>query len=282
MKQSRLFLSAVLALVLGLASWASADTGLDDEAIRAAVEKKLDKKDIKNGGGPWVAVENGTVTLQGKVKSIWAKNEAVKLAMDVDDVAAVQDELEISFGESDEKVTEEIAKKVRSYPFYTVYDDVNLAIHEGHVVLEGRVTLGFKSEGIEERVSKVLGVQKRTKQHQDAFCQHSRSATACIAYAADLRGSSLSNIRLSLPAPHSYRRGRRQCRSDGRGPFQSREGHGGDYRSLDVRRFQSGESAASGRLMKSVFVRGEYRKVLPFSIAPGWSRTVREPGLARA
>lgn len=159
MKQSRLFLSAVLALVLGLASWASADTGLDDEAIRAAVEKKLDKKDIKNGGGPWVAVENGTVTLQGKVKSIWAKNEAVKLAMDVDDVAAVQDELEISFGESDEKVAEEIAKKVRSYPFYTVYDDVNLAIHEGHVVLEGRVTWGFKSEEIEERVSKVLGVQ---------------------------------------------------------------------------------------------------------------------------
>ena len=159
MKQSRLFLSAVLALVLGLASWASADTGLDDEAIRAAVEKKLDKKDIKNGGGPWVAVENGTVTLQGKVKSIWAKNEAVKLAMDVDDVAAVQDELEISFGESDEKVAEEIAKKVRSYPFYTVYDDVNLAIHEGHVVLEGWVTWGFKSEEIEERVSKVLGVQ---------------------------------------------------------------------------------------------------------------------------
>ncbi len=38
MKQSRLFLSAVLALVLGLTSWASADTGLDVETIRAAVE----------------------------------------------------------------------------------------------------------------------------------------------------------------------------------------------------------------------------------------------------
>ncbi len=159
MKQSRLFPSAVLALVLGLTSWASAESTPSDEAIRAAVENKLDKKDIKNGGGPWVAVENGTVTLQGKVKSIWAKNEAVKLAMDVDEVVAVQDELEISFGESDEKVAEEIAKKVRSYPFYTVYDDVNLAIHEGHVVLEGRVTWGFKSEKIEERVSKVLGVQ---------------------------------------------------------------------------------------------------------------------------
>ena len=159
MKQSRLFLSAVLALVLGLTSWASAASTLDDEAIRTAVENKLDQKDIKNGEGPWVAVENGTVTLQGKVKSIWAKTEAVKLAMDVDEVVAVRDELEISFGESDEKVTEEIAKKVRSFPFYTVYDDVNLAIDEGHVVLEGRVTMPFKSDEIEKRVSKVLGVQ---------------------------------------------------------------------------------------------------------------------------
>jgi len=159
MKQSRLFLSAVLALVLGLTSWASAENIVNDEAIQAAVENKLGQKDIKNGDGPWVAVENGTVTLQGKVKSIWAKNEAVKRAMEVDEVVAVRDELEIAFGESDEKVAEEIAKRVRSYPFYTVYDDVNLAIHEGQVVLEGRVTWGFKSEEIEKRVSKVLGVQ---------------------------------------------------------------------------------------------------------------------------
>lgn len=159
MKQSRLFLFAVLALVLGFTTWAGAETNLDDEAIRAAVEQKLDHKDIKNGGGPRIGVENGVVTLEGNVKSIWAKNEAVKRAMEVEDVVAVEDKLEIAFGESDEKVAEEIANKVRSYPFYTVLDDVNLAIQDGHVALEGRVTMPFKSDEIAERVSKVLGVQ---------------------------------------------------------------------------------------------------------------------------
>jgi hyperosmotically inducible protein len=159
MKRSRLVSIAVLALVLGCISWASADIRLDDEAIRAAVEQKLDHKDIRNGGGPRVDVENGVVTLEGNVKSLWARNEAVKRAMEIDDVVAVEDKLEIAFGESDEKVAEEIAKKVRSYPFYSIFDDVNLGIQEGRVVLEGRVTMPFKSDEIEERVSKILGVQ---------------------------------------------------------------------------------------------------------------------------
>jgi hyperosmotically inducible protein len=132
---------------------------LNDAAIQSAVEKKLDKKDIINGGGPWVAVDKGVVTLQGKVKSVWAKNEAIKLAMEVDDVVAVEDELEIAFGESDEKVAEEVAKKIRRYSFYTVYDDINLAVDEGHVLLTGRVTMPHKAKDIEDRASKVLGVQ---------------------------------------------------------------------------------------------------------------------------
>jgi hypothetical protein len=62
------------------------------------------------------------VTLEGKVKSVWAKNEAIKLAMEVDDVIAVEDELEIAFGESDEKVAEEVAKKIRTYSHQVLSD----------------------------------------------------------------------------------------------------------------------------------------------------------------
>jgi hyperosmotically inducible protein len=149
---------------LGLASVAATASTLNDVEIQAEIEKKLDKKDIMNGGGPWVGVDNGFVTLRGKVKSVWAKNEAVKLAMEVDDVAAVEDELEIAFGESDEKVGEEVAKKVRSYAYFTVYDDVNLGVEEGNVLLTGRVTMPHKSKAIEERASKVMGVQSVTNE----------------------------------------------------------------------------------------------------------------------
>ena len=159
MKQSTL-ISAVLALVLGFTTWASAEASSnDDSSIRTAVERQLAKDDIKNGGGPIAEVENGVVTLTGNVKSAWAKGEAVERAMAIDGVVAVDDKLEVARGESDAKVAEEISKKVRSYPFYSVYDDVDLVIEEGHVVLQGRVTMPFKAEEIGERVSKVFGVQ---------------------------------------------------------------------------------------------------------------------------
>ena len=155
MKKSVGFLSAIF---LSFTAIATAD-GLGDETVRLAVEKELEKARVTYGGGPFVAVDESVVTLTGRVESLWAKNKAVKAAMDVNDVAAVDDKLEIAFGESDEKVGEAIAKEVRRYAFFTVYDDVNIAIHEGNVVLTGRVTMPFKSEEIETRVSKVMGVQ---------------------------------------------------------------------------------------------------------------------------
>ena len=154
-----------LVAVLGGFSLAAAAT-VNDAEIRSAIETKLEKKKILNGGGPRVAVENGVVTLEGKVKSVWAKNEAIKLAMELEDVVAVEDELEIAFGESDEEVAEEVAKKIRAYSFFTVYDDVNLAVKDGHVLLTGRVTMPHKATDIEDRSSKVLGVQSVTNEIQ--------------------------------------------------------------------------------------------------------------------
>ena len=158
MKRNLIIMSAAVAL-LATAAVARADYATDDMAIRSAVEQKLEHKDISNGNGPWVAVVNGTVTLRGKVKSVWAKNEAIKRALSVKNVQAVEDELEIAFGESDKKVAEDIADKILSYAYYSVYDDVNLAVDEGNVTLEGRVTMPFKADEIEKRASKVLGVQ---------------------------------------------------------------------------------------------------------------------------
>lgn len=130
-----------------------------DEAIRTAVEAKLEDADLANGGGPRVEVESGVVTLRGKVRSVWARERAIAVAMDVADVAAVKDELTIASAESDEKLAEAVARAVRSYPLFTIYDDVVLGVEEGRVTLTGRVTMPYKSEEIGTRVSKVSGVQ---------------------------------------------------------------------------------------------------------------------------
>ena len=141
-----------LALTAGIAA---ADE-VRDAAIQAEVEKRLDAKDLK---GPAVEVKDGVVTLTGKSRSVWSKTRAVELSIETDGVTAVQDRLEIARGESDQKVAEEVAKAVNRYPYFTIYDDVSLAIDNGAVTLQGRVTMPFKSEEIATRVSKVLGVQ---------------------------------------------------------------------------------------------------------------------------
>ncbi|MFQ5790799.1 MAG: BON domain-containing protein [Acidobacteriota bacterium] len=145
--------------LLGLASMAADDDAPTDERIQAAVEQRLKDKAIENAGGPWVLVSDGVVTLRGKVDSVWAKKKAVQLVLEADGVRFVEDELEIAFGESDEKVAEEVAKTIRRYAFFTVYDDVNIALEKGHLTLTGRVTMPYKAKEIEKRASKVMGVQ---------------------------------------------------------------------------------------------------------------------------
>jgi hyperosmotically inducible protein len=138
---------------------ANAEITQSDSEIRAKLEQKLDEKDL---GAVQAEVDKGVVTLNGKVKNIWAKNEAIEKVLEIEGVSEVQDQLEIAFAESDKALADEIAKKVLNYAYFTVYDDVNMAVNEGHVVLGGRVTMPFKSDEIEKRISKVLGVQSLT------------------------------------------------------------------------------------------------------------------------
>ena len=140
---------------LGIAGLAGADV-LTDDAARVAIEAKLDKAHIMNGGGPRVDVDEGVVTLSGDVKSLWAKRKALEIAMDIDGIDSVEDRLEIAFAESDKELGEAVAKVVLRYPFFTIYDDVNVGVDDGNVFLTGRVTMPFKSDEIESRISRVM------------------------------------------------------------------------------------------------------------------------------
>jgi hyperosmotically inducible protein len=146
----------VLLLVAGLTPAAFADASRDSD-LQSSVADRL--VDVTKDNGPWVDVNDGVATLSGKVPSVWAKNEAISRALEVEGVTAVEDTLEIANAESDKKLAEAVANTVRRYPFFTIFDDVNLSVDEGHVGLSGRVTMPFKADEIERRVSKVMGVQ---------------------------------------------------------------------------------------------------------------------------
>lgn len=155
----RLFFFIPLVACLPLAAFA--DAGRDADLQNHVTERLAD---VTKGAGPWVEVREGVAILSGKVPSVWAKNEAIARALEVEGVTAIEDELEIAMGESDQQVAEEIGETVRRYSFFTVYDDVNLSVNEGHVTLTGRVTMPFKADEIATRVAKVMGVQSVTNE----------------------------------------------------------------------------------------------------------------------
>ncbi len=97
------------------------------------VQQQLAGGKILKTGELGVSVAQGVVTLRGTVPHIWARDRAVKLAMEVAGVQAVDSELDIAFEESDKKLGENVAKKIRGYVFFTIYDDVNIGVEEGIV-----------------------------------------------------------------------------------------------------------------------------------------------------
>ncbi len=135
------------------------EAALTDLQIQGDVEGKLAEQDILKGNLR-VEVEDGVAILSGMVPNIWTKELALGEVLDMQEVKAVEDDLTIATAESDEDLAKKISSQILRYSYYTVFDDINLGVHEGRVLLTGRVTMPFKAEEIVKRASKVLGVQE--------------------------------------------------------------------------------------------------------------------------
>jgi hyperosmotically inducible protein len=65
-------------------------------------------------------------------------------------------------GQADRKdfqVAKEIATTVQRYPQFTIFDDVSASVKDGVVTLTGKVTMPFKRDDIEKRITRVDGVR---------------------------------------------------------------------------------------------------------------------------
>ncbi len=151
-------MSMVALLVILLAAPVSgqdSDQALQDAVWAKLKEAKLDKEVAE------IIVSGDTVTLRGEPASAYVKMKAIEVALTVEGVAAVEDELVVAEAESDEALVKELVSKVLSYPHYTVFDDVGFQLQDGGiVVLTGYVTMGFKKNEFEERVGRVRGVRE--------------------------------------------------------------------------------------------------------------------------
>lgn len=149
---------AMLLTTLALPGYAAAQrhTPLPDDQIKSLVEHRLADRDVT---GVEVEVEDRVVTLTGTVRSLWARNEAAEQARKVDDVSAVISRLSVIRAESDQAVATAIANRVRTYVFYSIFDDIDVAVNQGVATLTGKVTMPFKASAIETLASRAVGVQ---------------------------------------------------------------------------------------------------------------------------
>ncbi len=128
---------------------------LEDAVWAKLKSEKLDKQVAE------VVVFGGSVTLRGKPSNVYMKMKVIEVALSVEGVDNVEDDLEVAAAESQEDMVKELRNQVLTYPHFTVFDDVGFQLQdEGLVVLTGYVTQAFKKSDLEERVAKVMGVRE--------------------------------------------------------------------------------------------------------------------------
>ncbi len=154
-------LSLAVMVVAGIAAGAAANDRravLPDSQIRALVEHRLAEKKI--GEDVLVAVKDRVVTLSGQVPSLWVEKQAIDTTRKADDVRQVVNDLRVMRAESDQVVARDIARKVRRYVFYTIFDNVDGIVKDGVVTLTGAVTRPWEVNEIGDLVTHVSGVQR--------------------------------------------------------------------------------------------------------------------------
>jgi len=146
-------------IALGRPAFAQ-DAAQADRQIDAKVVRRLTDQDILRAHNLTVAVHDGTVTLSGTVPTLHDRREAIDETRDVDGVQEVVSQLEVAAGESDQDVAERVARQIRRYVFYTVFDDVTVRVKDGVVTLEGKVTSPYKRREMGNLVEHVPGAQQ--------------------------------------------------------------------------------------------------------------------------
>ena len=106
------------------------------------------------------------------------------------------------------QIVNDITSKVRQYPRFTIFDDVNVRVENGVAMLTGAVTMGFKREDIGKLVSRTWPAWRRSNNQltvlpMSPFDDELRSADR----AGHLRQRELLELRRDAQPADSHRRG---------------------------------------------------------------------------
>lgn len=156
--QRQFVCAVVLSSVLAGAGAAAAAAAQSPEQLRQAVERELrGDRALRRLD---VSVSGDEVTLRGRVRHFWDKNEALRRAFEARGVGTVVSEIEVPVQEDQEALVEDVSRAIQRYPHYRVWDYIDGRIDDGVVTLFGQVTPERDKAGeLFERIARVRGVQ---------------------------------------------------------------------------------------------------------------------------
>ena len=134
---------------------------LSDAMVKTLVEHRLIKHDLQREDNIQVSVEDHIVKLEGTVQSVAEKHWAKRLASRVEDVQRVENQLVIKVSDrSDQQIAEGVARSIRRFVFYDIFDWIAGEVYNGVVTLKGSVREPWRKTDYERRAEAVAGVRQ--------------------------------------------------------------------------------------------------------------------------
>ncbi len=145
----------ILVVVLGAGlCWG---TPPPDTQTTDAVQSKLEHAKLDKHGTIHVEVAAGVATLSGTVDSLGSKLDAENATRKTHGVTQVVDNIQVA-SVNDAGILEQARHEMMMYFGYTIFDNVELAAHNGTLVVAGQVTQPFKKIDMGRILQRVKGV----------------------------------------------------------------------------------------------------------------------------
>lgn len=134
---------------------------LSDSMIKTLVDHRLIERGLQRDDNVQVSVEDQVVVLEGSVRSLAEKKRAEREANRVMDVLRVENNLTIeATNRSDQEIAEGVARAIRSFVFYDIFDWIDGEVRQGTVTLRGWVREPWRRADYERRAETAIGVKQ--------------------------------------------------------------------------------------------------------------------------
>ena len=152
--QRSLVALAAVSVILGAAA-----AGADDADVKRKVEERLAKAKVYSAADVRVSVEQGTVTLDGVASRMDAAYDAERAARKESKLVVNNLRVVTDVERKDSEIRKDVADRILTYSWYTVYDSIGADVENGFVLLRGSVNQPYRKTDIEQRIAGIPGVK---------------------------------------------------------------------------------------------------------------------------